>query len=408
MKIAYLDCVGGISGDMTLAAFIDAGADARAIVSQLKALPVEGLEIRVWEEVKGGWRGTRVSVEDGGKSQPHRHLEDILFLIRESPLPEPVKETSARVFRRLAAAEGRVHGKPPERVHFHEVGAVDSIADVVGSCLAVHLLGVEKIYCSPLPMGYGTVTCAHGVLPLPAPATAELLRGVPVRQVNVEGELVTPTGAALAVTLAADFGPLPSMRVEATGYGLGSRDYPQPNFLRVFLGQKEGAGELAAREEAVLVLETDIDDMNPELYPYVEGLLREEGALDVFLWPTLMKKGRPGTRLAVLCAPAKRDDLLRIIFRETTTLGVRARLEHRFTLQRQALEVGTPWGAVGVKVAFDGQGNALQVSPEYEDCRRAARGSGVPLKEVYRAAAQAAREKITGGSSASCGGTSQR
>lgn len=408
MKIAYLDCVGGISGDMTLAALIDAGADAQAIIRQLKGLHVEGLEVRVWEEVKGGWRGTRVSVEGGGQSQPHRHLEDILRLIGEAPLPEPVKESSARVFRRLAAAEGRVHGKPPERVHFHEVGAVDSIADVVGSCLAFYLLGVEEISCSPLPVGYGTVTCAHGTLPLPAPATAELLRGVPVRQVNMEGELVTPTGAALAVTLAAEFGPLPSMCVEATGYGLGSRDYPAPNFLRVFLGRKETPANTAAREEAVLVLETDIDDMNPELFPYVESLLREEGALDVLTWPTLMKKGRPGTRLVVLCTPAKRDQLLQVIFRETSTLGVRVRLEQRFVLPRQVLEVSTPWGTVGVKVARDGEGNVLQVSPEYEDCRRTARRAGVSLMEVYWAAAQAARKTITSGSAASCGGTSHR
>lgn len=409
MKIAYFDCVGGISGDMTLAALIDAGANSRKIISQLKELPVEGFEIRVWEEVKRGWRGMRVSVEVTNAVQPQRHLEDILGLIQASPLPEPVKENSCRIFYRLAEAEGRVHGKPPRCVHFHEVGAVDSIVDVVGSCLALFELGVERICCSPLPVGYGTVTCAHGVLPLPAPAAAELMRGVPVRSVNVEGELVTPTGAALATTLAEEFGPLPSMHIETIGYGLGSHDYPLPNFLRVFLGRQEVSGNVPhTSEETVLVLETDIDDMNPELYPYVESLLREEGALDVFLLPTMMKKGRPGTRLTVLCPPAKGNDLLRIIFRETTTLGVRARLEQRFTLNRHKLEVNTPWGVVGIKVAYDSQGNIVKISPEYEDCRRIAREAHKPIQQIYHLALQAAQKETKGDSLSSSAGTSQR
>lgn len=396
MRIAYLDCVGGISGDMTLGALIDAGVNAGELVGTLRTLPLQGFEIAVREEVRGGWRGTRVIISQDGTEQPHRHLEQILSIIDGGNLPGPVKDNAVRVFQRLAEAEGRVHGIEPERVHFHEVGAVDSILDIVGSCLGLFLLGVESLHCSPLPTGYGTIRCAHGIMPVPAPATAELLKGLPLRPVNVEGELVTPTGAALASTLAHSFGPMPAMQLENTGYGLGSRDYALPNYLRLFVGHKlDEQRPVMAAEEEVLVLETDVDDMNPEWLPYVDGLLRQAGALDVFLLPSIMKKGRPGTRMSVLCPRHLQKEMLEIIFRETTTLGVRTRLEQRHILQRKLLPVTTPWGTVNVKIGYLNGDQPVQISPEYEDCRQAAGSSGVPIQEIYHFARQAALKQFS-------------
>lgn len=397
MKILYLDCVGGISGDMTLGALLDAGVDARELIQQLRLLPLTGYEIKITEETKGCWRGTRVRISLNVPDQPHRHLSDVLKLIAVAPLPAPVKEMSGRVFQRLAAAEARVHGITPEDVHFHEVGAVDSILDIIGSCLAFYLLRVQKIYCSPLPVGHGTIRCAHGILPVPAPATAELTRGLPLRSVDVEGELVTPTGAAIASTLAEHFGPLPSMHIDQIGYGLGSRDYDLPNFLRVFVGQiseKKCSASAQLSWEEILVLETDIDDMNPEFFPYVDDVLRQAGAMDVFFLPLIMKKGRPGTRLTVLCRPGSEGTLLPIIFRETTTLGVRMRLEQRQTLNRRILQVQTKWGKVGVKVSYFVEHEPLQVKPEFEDCRRLAMESGRTLAEIYHAVQQAALQML--------------
>ncbi len=395
MRIAYLDCVGGISGDMTLGALIDAGVNADELVRTLRKLPLQGFEITVREEVKGGWRGTRVIISQDETAQPHRHLEQILSIIDRSELPGPVKNSAARVFRRLAEAEGRVHGVEPERVHFHEVGAVDSILDIVGSCLGFFMLGVENLYCSSLPTGYGTIRCAHGIMPVPAPATAELLKGLPLRSVNVEGELVTPTGAALASTLADSFGPMPAMQLESIGYGLGSRDYELPNYLRLFIGRKlDGERLILEAGEEVLVLETDMDDMNPEWLSYVDSLLRQAGALDVFLLPSIMKKGRPGVRMSVLCPGYLQRQMLKIIFRETTTLGVRMRWEHRRILQRKLLPVSTPWGTVNVKIGYLEDDQPIQISPEYEDCRRAAVSSGVPIQEIYHFAHQAALKQL--------------
>lgn len=390
MRIAYLDCCGGISGDMLLAALIDAGAEVKVLRGHLESLGLQGYRLQTWEERKQGWRGTRVAVEVTA-DQPERHLREILRLLDAADLPARVREKAAEVFRRLAEAEARVHGTSIDEVHFHEVGAVDAIIDVVGSILALHHLGVERIHCSPLPTGYGYVRARHGLLPVPAPATAELLRGVPVRGIPAEGELVTPTGAALATSLAANFGPLPDMVVERIGYGLGTYTYAVPNVVRVFVGTTTGQG---MRREAVAVLETDIDDLNPELFPYVDQLLRKAGALDVILTQVLMKKGRPGVRLSVLCHPGCEERLLAIIFRETSTLGVRVRQEERALLHREVLQVVLPGGEVRVKVGYLPDGTVAQLSPEFEDCRSLAERTGRPLLDVYREATGRARARL--------------
>ncbi|MBC7104762.1 MAG: nickel pincer cofactor biosynthesis protein LarC [Firmicutes bacterium] len=393
MRVAYLDCCGGIAGDMLLAALIDAGADVGVLRNQLEGLGLGGWRLETWEERRQGLRGTRAAVLVTA-AQPERRLAEILELVAAAPLPAGVRETAAKVFLRLAEAEARVHGTTVDRVHFHEVGAVDALVDVVGSLLALHQLGVGRVYCSPLPAGQGYVEARHGLLPVPAPATAELLRGVPLRRLAVEGELVTPTGAALATTLAEEFGPLPGMVVEAIGYGWGSRTYAVPGLLRVFLGQGEG-GEFGRR--AITVLETDIDDLNPEFFPYVDHLLRRAGALDVTLTQVLMKKGRPGVTVRALCHPEQEEELLAVLFRETTTLGVRVRREERVSLRRELVPVPTRSGEVRVKVAYLPDGSVARWSPEFEDCRALAESTGRPLVEVYLEASAEARRTLFGG-----------
>ncbi|MGQ9532333.1 MAG: nickel pincer cofactor biosynthesis protein LarC [Desulfotomaculales bacterium] len=388
--MAYLDCCGGIAGDMLLAALIDAGADVNTLRGQLEGLGLAGWRLETWEERKHGLRGTRAAVVVTA-DHPERRLGEILGLLEAAPLPAGARETAVKVFLRLAEAEARVHGTTVDRVHFHEVGAVDAIVDVVGSLLALSQLNVERVYCSPLPTGQGYVKAKHGVLPVPAPATAELLRGVPLRSVAVEGELVTPTGAALATTLAAEFGPLPGMVVERIGYGLGSRTYAIPNVLRVFVGR------IAGREpgrEVLTVLETDIDDLSPEFFPYVDQLLRRAGALDVTLTQVVMKKGRPGVTVRVLCHPPDEEELVAILFRETTTLGVRVRREERVSLRREVVPVATPSGEVRVKVAYLPDSSVARLSPEYEDCRTVAERTRRPLAEVYLEATTVARKRL--------------
>jgi hypothetical protein len=337
-----------------------------------------------------GITGTRVKIEVDDHHQPHRHFTEIRELILESPIPEKARDISLNIFGRLAEAEGKVHGVPASQVHFHEVGAVDSIIDIVGISLALHYLKVERVACSPVPTGWGHIHCRHGLLPVPAPATAELLKGVPLRSLNVEGELTTPTGAAVAAALTSEFGPLPEMKVEAVGYGFGSKDFGIPNFLRVFLGSRED-DRPAGDNDSVIVLEANIDDMNPQFCGHVTERLFSAGALDVFTTPVYMKKGRPGFQLSVLCQPRDRDHLLRIVFEETSTLGVRFREDQRAVLNRRAEEVDTPYGRVRIKTALDVAGRPLKSAPEYEDCRRIAQEKGVPLREIYQAAIMAAR-----------------
>jgi uncharacterized protein (TIGR00299 family) protein len=314
---------------------------------------------------------------------------DIEEVLAQSELPEEVKSASSAIFRRLIGIEATIHGADHHHVHLHEVGATDAIVDVVGSLLGLRLLGVDKVYASGLPLGHGFVRCAHGLLPVPAPATLELLKGVPVTQLDVEGELVTPTGAAILTSVVEHFGPFPQMTVEAVGYGAGKSEFEFPNLLRVLIGSTPQPATRAT--EQVVLLETNLDDMNPELFEHVMDALFDAGALDVFLQTFHGKKNRPGVLLSALCHPHQAQDLSTIIFAETTTLGIRQRALERLCLDRETTTVETPYGQVRIKVARLDE-ETINLSPEYEDCRRLALEAGRPLKEVYAAAEAAARE----------------
>ncbi|HYL37912.1 MAG TPA: nickel pincer cofactor biosynthesis protein LarC [Bryobacteraceae bacterium] len=376
MKICYLDAFSGISGDMTVGALIDAGADGSALVHLLESLGT-GAAFRVEKTTRHGIAASKFQVIVG-ESKKQRHLADILELISKSGLPARVKQNAAAVFQRLGEAEAKVHGIPLERVHFHEVGAVDSICDIAGACAAFDLLGVHAIHCSPLNVGSGTVKTDHGVLPVPAPATVELLAGKPIYARGPCVELTTPTGAAIATTLASDFGPLPAMRVTATGYGAGGQDFAEhANVLRVLLGEASGAEEATS----VAILEANIDDASPQVLGYAMERLLEAGALDVTLESLLMKKNRPGTLLRAIARPQDREALAQMIFAETTTLGLRIYQAERRVKARHVTEVETGHGKVRIKVAEDGS-----FAPEYEDCRRIARESNLPLKEILATA----------------------
>ena len=383
MKICYLDAFSGISGDMTVGALADAGASTDALTEMLNSLGT-GATFRFEKTSRRGIAATKFHV-DGGMSTRHRHLQDILELIGKSSLSRRAKENAGAVFQQLGKAEAKVHGIPIERVHFHEVGAVDSICDIAGACAAFDLLGVENIHSSPLNVGSGTVQTEHGVLPVPAPATAELLAGKPVYSRGPCMELTTPTGAAVASTLAVDFGALPPMRIAATGYGAGDKDFPEhANVLRVLIGESSGAEE----STTVSVLEANIDDANPQVLGYTMERLLEAGALDVTLESVLMKKNRAGTLVRVIAKPEHREALANLIFAETTTLGLRIYSAERRVKARHVEEVETPRGKVRIKISEDGA-----FAPEYEDCRKIAHESGVPLKEVLAEATLAYLKK---------------
>jgi uncharacterized protein (TIGR00299 family) protein len=372
MKICYLDAFSGISGDMTVGALADAGADRQTLTSMLNSLGT-GAAFRFEKTTRRGIAATKFHV-DTEESARHRHLHDILELIANSTLSTRAKENAGAVFQQLGEAEAKVHGIPVETVHFHEVGAVDSICDIAGACAAFDLLGVEIIHSSALNVGSGTAQTEHGVLPVPAPATAELLSGKPIYSRGPCMELTTPTGAAIASALALDFGPLPPMRITATGYGAGSKDFAEhANVLRVLIGESSGAEE----STSVAVLEANIDDASPQVLGYAMERLLEAGALDVTLESLLMKKNRPGTLLRVIAKPEDREVFANLIFAETTTLGLRIYSAERRVKARRVAEVETPHGRVRIKISEDGS-----FAPEYEDCRKLARESSVPLKEI--------------------------
>jgi len=384
MRLAYFDCFSGISGNMVLGALLDAGLELDALKEALAGLRISGYEIKARKVKRRGIVGTLVDVR-ASKGEMERTLSDILEIIGESDLPEDVKERAGAVFTRLAEAEARVHGVSVEEVHFHEVGGLDAIVDVVGSVVGLRLLGVEEVYSSPLHLGRGFVECAHGLLPVPAPATLELVKGVPVYGWDIEVELVTPTGAAIITALAKSFGPLPSVRVERIGYGAGHRELPIPNLLRLVIASAPGEFE----EDTVVLLETNIDDMNPEFYEHVMDRLFQRGALDVFLTPIQMKRTRPAVMLSVIVGKKEVDEALRVIFEETTTLGVRMQEVRRRKLARESIVVETRYGPIAVKVASLGSA-VKNISPEYEECRRIAEQQGIPLKVVYEEAKRAA------------------
>ncbi len=384
MKIAYLDCIGGISGDMTLAALIDAGCPLEFLKGELQKLPLEGYSLESREEMKGNLRVTRFKVITG-EDPPHRALTDILNLIRNSTLSDRVKNDGEGIFRLLARAEGKIHNLPEEEVHFHEVGAVDSIVDIVGTAIAFEYLQIEKVFCSPLKLGRGTTRSRHGVIPVPVPAVMELIKGVPVEPTDIRQELTTPTGAALAVYYANGFS-MPAMKITAMGYGGGSREHELPNMVRIVIGTEEG------ERDEVTVIETTIDDMNPEWGEHIMDLLFEAGALDVTFVPVIMKKSRPAFQVTVVSAPGMREDMIEILFRESTTAGVRYMNMKRTTLNRQVHILETEFGSVEVKVLADG----VTVSPEYASCRKKALEKNVPLKNVYWAAFRAWEKRAPG------------
>jgi uncharacterized protein (TIGR00299 family) protein len=400
MRVAYFDCFSGVSGNMLLGALLDAGLPVEELQSELARLPVSGYELEVRPVHRRGLRGTHVHVRVTAE-QPVRHLRHIQELIQESALPPEVQAGALAIFRRLAQAEARVHGSSVEQVHFHEVGAVDAIVDVVGAVAGLRLLGVHEVYASPLHVGRGTVRSAHGTLPVPAPATLELLRGVPTFGRDLDAELVTPTGAAILTSLARGFDAPPPMQVVGIGYGAGSRDLPIANLLRLTLGEMHETGDAddangtydAYETDLVTVLEANIDDMNPQWYEHVMERLFEAGALDVFLTPIQMKNNRPATQLSLILPEAAVPRALRILFAETTTIGVRASRLHRWKLSRERHVVETPYGPIGVKVARQGP-TVLNLVPEYRDCLAAARQSAVPLKEVYQAVLAAAGAQL--------------
>ena len=387
--IAYLDCFSGLSGDMLLGALVDAGLSLDELRADLSHLSLPGYEISAERVSKRGISGTRVSVR-AEASHEHRGLSDITAIIQRAELPREVAARAVAVFTRLAEAEAAVHGHSVEEVHFHEVGAVDAIVDIVGALCGLRRLNVGKLYVSPLPLGGGWVDSAHGRLPVPAPATSLLLKGVPTYGGPVEAELVTPTGAAIVATLADGFGSMPPMTLRAVGWGAGAADLPHPNLVRLFLGD---AAEQPGRQYLVM-LETNVDDMNPEFFDHVMERLFTAGALDVFYTPILMKKSRPAVLVSVLADPERADQLADILFRETSTFGVRRREVLRQCLDREWREVDTPYGTVRVKIGLLG-GEEVSAAPEYEDCRRLAGERGVPVMEVYQAA-QAAFRSLRG------------
>jgi uncharacterized protein (TIGR00299 family) protein len=397
MKQAYLDCFSGISGDMFVGALLDVGLPLEQLVAELKKVPLGFYEFKRTRALRGHLVGTRVEISVPGK-QPSRKLRDIETLVRDSALSAGVKEQTLKVFSRLAEAEGKLHNMPPEQVHFHEVGAVDAILDIVGTCIGLELLDISHLTCSPVNVGSGCVQAAHGSLPVPAPASLELLKDVPIYSSGVDGELVTPTGAALISSIATGFGPIPPMRVERIGYGAGAREIPgHPNLARLLLGESTEpvrVSEGAPGDEIVSVIEANVDDMSPQLYGFFIDLALAAGALDVTCTPIQMKKDRPGILLSVLCTPEKSDALAQMLFEQTTTIGVRIYEARRKILEREIVSIQTPYGAVKVKVAKR-DGKVLNFAPEYEDCQRLATEKSVPLKQVMIAAQAAYLEQVS-------------
>ena len=441
MRIAYLECFSGISGDMFLGALVDAGVSPQLLQDTVAALGL-GAKLEISKVVRSGISATKVDVwVDGEKDMPreeywakqeashshdhhehghhghehvhshehqhshgessragvpaphkhshtHRGLSEIRKIISAAKISESAKKTAISMFESLGSAEAKIHGVPVETIHFHEVGAVDAIVDIVGAAVGVEALGVDEIVCSSLNVGGGMVKCAHGTFPVPAPATVELLKDAPVYSANVQAELVTPTGAAIVKTLAKRFSAFPEMKVEKSAYGAGSRDFPgHPNVVRIVIGESAGKMSAKTQSDTISVLEANLDDLNPQVFGYVMDRLLEEGALDVFGVPVQMKKNRPGTLLTVLCKPEDVDKLTQLVFSETTTLGVRRREESRQTLARRWESVRTEWGEVRIKIASM-NGTITNYAPEYEDCRRIAEEHHVPLKMVMQEAAR--------------------
>ena len=380
MKTLYFDCFAGCSGDMIMGALVSSGVDPRRLVDQLELLGLSGWKIDFERVDRSGISSTYARVQTAHE-HAHRHLSDIHKIIYQSGLKQSVKERAALVFSRLAEAEARVHNQPIEKIHFHEVGAIDAIIDICGAAIGFDLLGVDNFISSPLRVGFGMTEMAHGRFPIPPPAVAELLKGKPVYAGDIEGEFVTPTGAAIITSVCDRFENIPVLKIESTGYGAGTRN-PQgfPNVLRVLLGE---IGPAAA-DETLLMIETNIDDMSPQVFGYVMERAFEMGALDCYLTQTQMKKNRPGTVVSILCRLGDREKFLGLLFAETTTLGARTYEVQRRALARESVKIETQFGIIDVKVARGHNGH-VNVMPEFEQCRAAAAAAGVPLREVQEA-----------------------
>jgi pyridinium-3,5-bisthiocarboxylic acid mononucleotide nickel chelatase len=380
MKLAYFDCFSGISGDMTLGALIDAGCAVDHLRAELEGLRVPGWQLTSEKIWKNGMAATHVKVHTE-EQQKHRSLTAIRAILNESKLAPPVRDRAAAIFQKLGAAEARVHDVPLEKIHFHEVGALDAIVDIVGACIGFAALGIGKFACSPLNVGGGTAKMAHGILPVPAPATAALLQGKPTYSNGVQRELVTPTGAAMVATICDSFGPQPPMTVASIGYGAGAADLEgQPNVLRIMVG--EAAEKVVpGYDEEIAVIEANLDDMNPQIYGYVLEKTLAAGALDVYTTPVQMKKNRPGTLLTILCNPQDTNALMSLVFAETTTFGARTYRAQRRTLPRESVNVSTPYGDIRIKLSRV-NGRILHIAPEYDDCRKLAAEKNVPLQQV--------------------------
>lgn len=390
-RIVYFDCASGAAGDMLLGAAVDLGLPLEALCDELARLPLSGYALDAERVMRAGLAATRVHVRQDVAETRHRHLRHVIEILDRSTLEGAVKDKAAALFQRLAEAEAAVHGTTPEKVHFHEVGALDSIVDIVGGVIALRWLGAARFVSSPLNLGTGTVTMSHGSFAVPPPATARLVAGVPVYGAG-EGELLTPTGALLVTAHATEYGPLPPLRIEKTGHGAGSRDTPgRPNVLRLIVG----VDEAVAGDERILVLETELDDAAPQLLgPLIERLLGA-GALDAYFTPVQMKKGRPGVLVTVLAPPARREAVEELLFRETTTLGVRRQEWQRSALERETASVATPYGPVRVKLGRRAS-VVYNAWPEFEDCQRLAAEAGVAVKEVLAAALAAWRSQPAG------------
>lgn len=382
MKALYFDLIAGASGDMILGALIDAGVSAEQLRTALAGLKLNEFDLQVKQVSKNGFQATQVDVVVG-KQPPERHLDQILEIIAGSDLPAAIQERSTGIFRKIAEVESAIHNTSPDQIHLHELGGTDTIVDVTGALLALDILEVSRVFSSSIPMGKGFIEGAHGRIPLPAPATAKLLEGIPVFGMDIEAELVTPTGAALLAALVDEFGPAPEMSLENIGYGAGTRDLPIPNLLRVLIGPlRKDTGD---QPQQLVILESNLDDLNPEIYPYVMDTLFQNGALDVTLLPIHMKKNRPGVQIQVLTEPSLAAKMREILFKETSTLGIRQLPAARYSLSRKIVVVKTPYGDIQVKIA-SGPGGELNISPEYEDCQRVARENGIPLKQIYQEA----------------------
>lgn len=395
MTIAYFDCIAGISGDMTLGALLDAGADFDAIRGELAKLPLEPFDLDVEEVDTDGFHGRRVVVRPSSGSVI-RTYASIRALLDDAGLPPAATALAQRIFRRLAEAEATIHRKEVDLVTFHEIGAIDSIVDITGSAIALTMLGVDRVFASAVPTGMGMTRTDHGAMPIPAPAVVELLRGAPLFSRGVPFELVTPTGAAILAATVEGYGDIPPMRIASVGYGAGTHELGFPNLLRVLVGEEvRGRGAADARPEVPagtteLVLETNVDDRSPEVVAYVLEQLLAAGAQDAWLVPIVMKKGRQAVTIAVLCSPERADAMRQILFRETGTLGIRATPVVKTALERTTTKVETRFGAVAVKVGHL-NGRVASLAPEFEECARVAREAGVPLREVYEEALRLAQ-----------------